>query len=296
MGIPTHTRGFRVVRRRSGMDISALLDRYLVSRCVCPDHRRAMRRVVRQLAEQGVTSTSRISSQSIAEYLNSLNRLSTSTQENSRAISIALWNYAIEIGVASGPATVRPVRVRIPPVRAWTADDLTRLVKSCKGSTHILKSGMPLATYSLALALLGYESGLRSGDLHKLQCGDFSSDFSVLHRYANKTGEHVDRVLSEACRDAVRVLAALSPDGTLFKWALSYRWQAYYFKQIIRSAGLRGSIKWLRRSGATACERENPGSSMRYCAHRTPGLAMKHYVDWSQVRSQPTPPPIMIEG
>lgn len=278
------------------MDAQELLAEYCSARCVCADHERSMRLVVRQLWAAGISTAAQFSTQSIAEYLCTIRGLSTSTQANRRAICLALWNYAIEIGVAKGPACVRPVRVRIPPVRAWTADDLTRLVKSCKSDRHILRSGLPWRTYSVAFVYLGYETGLRCGDLHKLHCRDFTSDYSVMYRHASKTGEHVDRRLSDPCQQAVRTLAEQSPDGSLFAWACSYRWQKRHMSRVIRSAGLSGSIKWLRRSGATACERTSPGSSMRYCAHRTPGLAMRHYVDWSQVRSQPTPPPILIDG
>lgn len=67
----------------------------------------------------------------------------------------------------------------------------------------------------------------------------------------------------------------------------------YWFDKITEAAGVNGSAKWVRRTGATRVEQHQPGSAMAYLGHKTAGLAYQHYVDARQIQSnRPMPPPI----
>jgi integrase len=272
-----------------------LLEQYVALHSMCSEYRKHMARTVRLLVKTGIESPSQFSPQSIARFLESFRGKSSSTIAGYRRVALTLWRYAVEQGLATGPVVARPVRVHMQPVRAWSGSDLSTLVKQAEGTPGEFRSGCPKAAFLKAWILLGFESGLRAGDLHELKVAHFSLDYSVLSTYAHKTGESIDRRLSPYCASAVSDLASLSPDGHLFKWAIGRRWLKRHFSALVRSCHLPGSIKWLRRTGATACEAQSPGSSTAYCGHRTAGLSLRHYVDRSQIKSQPTPPPIYLE-
>lgn len=61
-------------------------------------------------------------------------------------------------------------------------------------------------------------------------------------------------------------------------------------RRLVRRAGLPGSIGWLRRSAATACELAHPGAGYQFLGN-TPDVFFAHYFDRSQV-DVPQPPPL----
>jgi integrase len=85
----------------------------------------------------------------------------------------------------------------------------------------------------------------------------------------------------------------LSPDGRVFRWALAEKWLRIRWDRMVAAAKLTGTCKWMRRTGATWVEATQPGSASRFLGHRSPELAMKHYVDRTLLpNSCPMPPPI----
>jgi hypothetical protein len=91
----------------------------------------------------------------------------------------------------------------------------------------------------------------------------------------------------------MQAAAKIAGKTLLFAGLLTRRPIQVQFAKLVRGAGLQGSTKWLRRSGATWCEVHQPGSAMAFLGHRTPGLAYKHYVDPRFVqRDKPRPPKI----
>lgn len=183
----------------------------------------------------------------------------------------------------------------MPAVRAWSAEELTTLFKVGKRVQGNFRSGCPKSLFWQGFVLVGYETGLRLGDLLTLRSCDFARNCTDLAVTANKTGEPIMRGLTPPAAAAVRELIRLSPDGSVFGWALSRRYVKSQFTKLAKTAGLEGSVRWLRRTGATACECQAPGSSSRFLAHRSPGVAQRHYVDWSKVTKQPVPPPLALE-
>ena len=66
-----------------------------------------------------------------------------------------------------------------------------------------------------------------------------------------------------------------------------------FFRKVLRSKSLPGSIKWLRRTSATLLECVHPGAAKAHLGHRTHGLAYKHYVDPRLLQqNKPIPPSI----
>ena len=133
-----------------------------------------------------------------------------------------------------------------------------------------------------ALILVGYETGLRLGDLLRLPTVDRNGRFSIVQ---SKTGDVITCQLSAEAVDAVRL------GGEVFSWPRR-RIQERFTALLVR-CGLSGSIKRLRATGATWCEVTEPGSAAAYLGHKTPGLALKHYIDPRHLsRTKPLPPPL----
>jgi integrase len=112
----------------------------------------------------------------------------------------------------------------------------------------------------------------------------------------HKTGDPHVRPLSPACMAAVREMLAHSPDGRILGWAMQANSARRRMRRYLRSLGLSGSSKWLRRSGATHIEMDAPGKGRLHLGHRTHGLAERCYIDWSQVRKDiPQVPSLLRE-
>jgi len=138
-----------------------------------------------------------------------------------------------------------------------------------------------------AIILTGYYTGLRPCDLLDLRTSDFMQG-GVLVIRQKKTDEAIPIELPADCREAI---AATYPQGRELVFPVSRKavWES--IRSLIKKAGIGGSLKWLRRTGATRCEQVQPGSAKAYLGHLTDGLAYRHYVDARQiVFTRPIPP------
>jgi integrase len=182
-------------------------------------------------------------------------------------------------------------RPRLIP-RAWSPDELRRLLAACAG----LVGGMardqqtPRALFWRAFVLVAYHSGLRLGDLMALRHADLddSGSFVIVQ---HKTGDILTGSLDPQALEAIAEIA--TGGRRVFGDLICRRNAQEYFAKIVDLAGLHGSIKRLRATGATAVEAEHPGAAMGFLGHRTPGLAYVHYVDPRLVQAhKPRPPAI----
>jgi len=202
-------------------------------------------------------------------------QLDRSTIHTYRRILLVVWRAAAEGGLIPAPCRVRKVRVPTKLPRAWTLPELRRLLE------FAAKSRRP--DYWRAFILVGYETGLRLSDLLALNADQLRDCMVVTAQ--RKTGEVV------ACQLSADALVAFSKVRRFD--TLRIRRLQEKFGDLLLAAKLPGSIKWLRRSGATHCERERPGSAKDYLGHKTHGLAEKHYIDQAQLGiSKPRPPAI----
>lgn len=143
--------------------------------------------------------------------------------------------------------------------------------------------------------VLGYETGARWGDLWSMRDVDFSG--TQLRWSARKNGQPVYRTLTPYCMRLVTEMLRMSPDGRVLGWTCGKRRAMRVMKDLLRECGLSGSSKWLRRSAATHVEQRQRGQATVFLGHRTPGLAERNYIDWSQIPSAiPSPPALSPEG
>ena len=157
-----------------------------------------------------------------------------------------------------------------------------------------LISGCPASLFFRAWILTGYYTGLRFGDQHHLRVDQLRGN--RLHTIQHKTGQPLTKILPDEVVDLLGQLAEKGDGKTFFWWALKEHWLRVHFRRLCKEAGLSGTPKWLRRSGATACEAQSPGSASRFLGHRSPELALKHYVDASLLPNACPCPPKLKEG
>lgn len=197
-----------------------------------------------------------------------------------RRALLTLWRDAFEEGWCDvGPARIRKIKVpqRVP--NAWTLEQIRQLLATIDGLRGRLKR-QPQVSRCLfwrSYVLVGYYTGLRLGDLLKLRFDQIDADGS-LTVIQSKTGTAVRCCLEYEALSAIEGI--LRPERQrIFGDVMSQQCLQEYFSALVKRAGLRGSTKWLRSSGASWCEAATPGSAMGFLGHRTHGLAYRHYVN-----------------
>jgi len=261
--------------------------RYVADRVISDGYRTHVIAVCRRLGE---VSNTRLN----AFLKRRLEQVSGITVCNERTIALCVWLWAFHAGIVDeAPRGIAKLRARRTPTRAWTIADLKRLLDRTKRhDRETLKSGANKGEFFRAWILLGYESGARHGDLWRFSREHVKADSLAWTQH--KTGEPLTRTLSPACLDAVHAMLARSPDGTILGWSCRRRQAMRLMRDLIDSAGLDGTSKWLRRSGATHCEMEQPGAGQLHLGHRSPALFEQAYCDWSQLRTKTPKTPALM--
>jgi integrase len=236
-----------------------------------------------------------VSTASVNAYLQRrLTEVSPVTVATERAILTGLWRWAHESGlVESAPRGIVKFKIPRRPTRAWTVSQCCTAVKGTFLLTDTIRGkGITSGLFLRAWILLGYESGARHGDLWEMRDDDLA-DGSI--RWSqHKTGDPHVRPLSPACMTAIKAMLARSPDGRILGWAMHASAARRRMRLYLRSLGLSGSGKWLRRSGATHIEMDAPGKGRLHLGHKTHGLAERCYIDWSQVRKDIPQVPVLL--
>ena len=218
-----------------------------------------------------------LSPSAISEYLSgALKKLSPTTVANHRRMLLTLLRAAQRDGLA-GHSTdeVRRVKHFFPPVRAWTLDELSNLVRHAKvmpGTTK--KFPCPYSTLMPAWVLVGYSSGLRRGDLLRIRWDELRGD--RLQILMSKTNSVHVSILDQQALESLGRLPRY--DRIIFGTIISVDQIKKVMRRLIQRAGLEGSGKYLRRSSATYAELSGISASFQLW-HKTPGMAWRHYVD-----------------
>ena len=264
-----------------------LVARYLRGRCVSLDYTRNITAVCKACRTMSV--------EAINKYLRKrLTEVQSITAATERAMLVGIWRWAYESDIVNAmPRGIVKIKVARRPTKAWTLEQCCTAVKGTFPLTQeVRRKGVSVGLFLRCWILLGYESGARMGDLWELRREDFDGD--AVRWSQHKTGDPHVKPLSTACMEAVRSMLDKSPDGRVLGWVMNRHSGRRRMRQYLRSVGLLGTSKWLRRSGATHIEMEHPGKGRLHLGHRTVGLAEKFYIDWSQVRRDiPTVPSLL---
>jgi len=213
------------------------------------------------------------------------------TIRTKRRCLLTLWRAWCEDNTEwPWPRRVRKIKRDTRDPQAWDEAQFARLVAFVRGLPGTMKwHGVAWADFWTGYVLLGYDTGLRFGDLITVPLAPLAAT-GVLWVRQGKTGTPVSCELHDDLRQVLARIVARRPEAT---FVALYRKKGIQeeFKFILRRLGLPGSTKWLRRTGATWTEVAAPGSAMAYLGHKTPGLAYRHYVDPRHVQAHKPRPP-----
>lgn len=267
------------------MTTTIIAQRYLDGRDVHPEYRRAMTNLAGKLpalTAQAINAHLRMRAASI----------SPTSVANERRMALTLWRWAWEERlIDDAPRGVMRVKAPLKPVRAWTIADCRALVKQAeKFFGKRLRNGADLGVFLQCWVTLSYETGARYGDVFSWKRENFRGQ--AVGWVTSKTGVPCTRVLSDRALKLVETMLKGSKDGTVLGWVCCRRQSFRFMRALLKSAGLGdGSGRWLRRSAATHVEMMQPGRAQWFLAHRTAGLAARHYLDQTQLCGAVGQPP-----
>ncbi len=234
-----------------------------------------------------------LTADAIDAYLtDALQRLAPQTVANHRRMLQTLLRFAAEEGLISGTVVrkLRRVKCSAPNPTAWSHADILKLLSvsaQMSGGT----TRCPWRVLLPAWILVAYSSGLRLGDLLAIRHDSLRGNRLLITM--KKTGlPHVSFLDDNALR-AVSFLPQTGPRifGDLVCRTAIIR----AMRRCVKRAGLEGSGKYLRRSGATYCEIAGKDAS-GHLGHVSPGMK-RHYVDrllLAQEKSDVLVPPLTI--
>lgn len=274
------------------MNLTDLLNHYTRAVECSPRYVESLRRTVKKAESSGLQKICQLSPDAVNEFLANL-PLGPTTRHNIRRELLTLWRHAYDLSWTEVyPARVRKIRAEYAPVRAWTPMQLEAMIDAaCKDETRILKRlDLRWCDVIPVWIRLNYETGIRFEDMHNLGVKDFSNGCINLREH--KTRKPTTKMLSDQAQVAVARLFARSPDGTLFRWFLTRRRAFHMWRAFLDKNGFGGSTKWFRRAAATQVHRKKRGAAQEFLQHSCPQLALRHYIDWTQIDDHVAPPPL----
>lgn len=222
----------------------------------------------------------------------SLRHLAPQTVSNHRRMLGTLLRFAASEGIVDG-SIVRPLRrVKRPPPapRAWSHDEIRKLLDAAGRLTGGRKC--PHRTLMRAWILVAYSTGLRLCDLLALRHDALRGNRILVRQH--KTGEPHVAYIDDNAMQALRCLPVRGPrifgDLTCRDKVLAQ------MRKTCQLAGMPGSTKFLRRSGATYAEIVGK-SATGHLGHKTASMKA-HYVDRLLLATErgdgPTTPPLSL--
>jgi integrase len=202
------------------------------------------------------------------------------TLNGHRTRLLCLWRYAARRRLIAPPSEVRRCPAPVPMPEAWTVEEVSRLVAATE------QLDCPAGRWFRALILVGYESGLRRGDLFAIRREQIQSDGIVIRQH--KTGQpHLAPLRPET----VELVLSL-PGDTPLSCPWGPKWYGVLWARLRRLAGVPdGCCQRLRRTGATwIAASEGMDAASRWLGHQSPGM-VRHYVDLRYVAPRPSLPP-----
>lgn len=227
----------------------------------------------------------------IDDYLTkALHTLSSQTVYNHRRMLGRLLAFAASERLVDA-SIVRPLRrvKRDPPSPvAWSHAEIRRLLAVAAKLTGGTKC--PHRTLMRAWLLVAYSTGLRLGNLLEIRHSQIRGH-RLLVRQVKTKEPHVCYLDSLA----LAAIAELPRRGDRIFGDLICRDKLLaQMRRLCKLAGMQGSTKFLRRSGATYAEIAGKDAT-RHLGHRTPGMKV-YYIDRlllaEEKQEEPTAPPL----
>ncbi len=218
--------------------------------------------------------------------------LDPETVRGRRTLMVGIWKWAADNGLVRRlPGKLPKIKVPEKPPQCWHLDELRKLLAAASQLPGTMRRDfrVPRSAFATAWLRADYATGFRFADLHELDARCIAPDGTVVI-VQQKTRQAIVGHLDDAALaslDAIRSPARRRP----FRDLLNRKNLQVMVRSLVKAAGLSGSTKWIRRTGATWIEVHQPGAAMGYLGHNTPGLARKRYIDSRYLQqNKPRPP------
>jgi integrase len=206
------------------------------------------------------------------------------TVRTQRTNLLCVWWWAYrERLVDEPPLRLRRLRPISRSPQAWTLDEIHALIAAAEA--YPCRS-----QWTATLVRVGYDTGLRLGDLLRLRLVDVLAGHLAVVQ--GKTCRVVHVQLRDVTREALQRFTSGQPPPALV-WPLWGRREAFYrhFRRVVEASGIRpGTFRWLRRTAATQLERVSPGRGTELLGHASRATTEAWYLDRSQLSDPPLPP------
>ncbi len=278
------------------MRLAAVLAEYLGEREVSRLYADALHRTLRKAAAYGITNVRQLLPDPVNRFLEGLRQggAASVSRANYRRMLLTLWKFAHERRYTNvAPGQVRTIRVVMPPPKAWDISTLQRLLDAAEADKRFVRPMYGDLRWSEVLPVwiaVGFETGLRLADLLSLRREAFRNGCVCV--LAAKTGKVEIKRISEYAQRGVRRLLDKSPDGTVFRWAVTRRRAMVKWKEWLKEQNIEGTSKFLRRSSFTYTELKRPGTAHRFANHSDPSLVWMHYIDRTILGAPEGPDPL----
>ncbi|MGE4138380.1 MAG: tyrosine-type recombinase/integrase [Pirellulales bacterium] len=281
---------------RSSLALRAFVQQYALERGLSPGSLRALgyvlnsfERYLKRPARLNDLHREQFNAWLLAELAAGLD---PETVRNRRTAMLGIWRHAAEAGLLR-TAPARIVKIQVPQKipEAWhksAIDKLEAAARLLPGTMHSDRRVLR-ADFWTAYALVDYDLGIRLGDLLAIDESHVNAQGGVC-MIQHKTQRVITGQLSDAALAALRKI--LRGDGKpIFGGLVNTSNAQRYMRKLVQLAGLKGSTKWLRKTGATWVEVEQPGSAPAYLGHGDRRTAYRHYVDPRHVQAHKPRPP-----
>jgi len=168
------------------------------------------------------------------------------------------------------------VKVPSPIPQAWSIDQVRRLLHFAEQLRGHYQSGVRKSNYWRAWIRCGWDLGWRGCDLRQLRWAWIAGDGSVVVRQQKSAKANYGRLRKDAM-ESLDDMRLADPVFALPMWCTLPVWRRLA-QRLVASAGLPGTIGWLRHSASTNCELHNPKKGYLF-AGNTPDVFYKHYFD-----------------
>lgn len=216
---------------------------------------------------------------------------SPETRRSRRRIVITLWQAAADRGMADQPPRrliMQPRRVDRPR-KAWTQDEVQKLIHTAGGLNGRLgATGIDAASYWTSYIMAAWDTGLRGCDLRRIE-RRWITRSRRLQIVQHKTGRLHVVAIRESTLEAID--RSFPPSRRLIwpRWCCLRNWRIYA-RNLVKLAGLSGSIGRLRHASGTAAELAHPGRGHEHLGN-TRQVFERHYLDPVIACSDPPMPP-----
>jgi hypothetical protein len=239
-----------------------------------------------QFSTGGGNISETLSEEAINSFLESLVEIAPRTVVSYRQSFLALWRAAADEDLAPYPNARRIRRPKLPPlvVECYTVSEVNRLVKAARQLVgRVPRSHVKRRDYWPALIMAAWDSGLRRGDLWRLNASKIRRDGMVV-QVQHKTQKLI------VCQFRPETMRAIRAAGNSLAWTADNRTFSEHFTRIVEASGVRrGTFKWVRRASGSYVERAQPGAGCKHLGN-TPQVFDAHYDAKLKGRRFPLPP------